>query len=402
MKAVRYIKYLLLVLFFSSFFLYAEDGDVLPSFSDWKTEFREAALEGCFVSAETLDKYLPKIKLEENLVRISQRQPEFSKSIWSYVDSAVSFNRVRKGRKLFAKHTDLLAKITKEYGVPGEYIIAIWGLETSYGSNFGRSSVLNALASLAYGSDRKMFFQRELCAALRLLQNEKINDRRFIGSWAGAMGHTQFMPSTFEQYAVDFDKDGRKDLWGNLGDAFASTANYLSQSGWEIGGRWAIEVKLPKKFTLSLAEPTIWLSIKEWSELGITHADGRPLNSLEKDDARLYLPAGRQGPVFLTFRNFQVIKEYNNSDSYVLSVGYLAHRIRGGQPLVSKWPRKDAPLSFTQKKDLQFLLTVLGYDTDGIDGKIGENTRQALRAWQRDMGVPADGYVNKEMLILLQ
>ena len=401
MKIVIYLKYLLLYLFFVSFSLYAEDNTVLSSFSDWKVEFKEAASD-CLVSENTLNKYLPQISLQKHLIKISKRQPEFTKSIWSYVDSAVSFQRVRKGRKLLAKHTDLLAKITEEYGVPGEYIIAIWGLETSYGSNFGRSSILNALASLAYGSDRKMFFQRELCAALRLLQNEQIDDKQFVGSWAGAMGHTQFMPSTFEKYAVDFDKDGRKDLWGNLGDAFASTANYLSQSGWEAGERWAIEVQLPEKFTLSLAEPTVWLSVKEWGELGIVHADGRRLNSLDNDDARLYLPAGRQGPIFLTFRNFQVIKEYNNSDSYVLSVGYLAHRVRGGQPLVSKWPRKDAPLSFTQKKDLQFLLTVLGYDTGGIDGKIGENTRQALRAWQRDMGVPEDGYVTKELLVLLK
>ena len=398
MTVLKYIKLVVLCLLFSP--LYAGKGEVLADFSVWKSEFREVAGD-CGISSDTLDKYLDNISLQKRLIKVSKRQPEFSKPIWSYVDSAVSSKRIRKGRKLLAKHSDLLKKITEQYGVSGEYIIAIWGLETGYGSNFGRSSILNALATLAYGSTRKEFFQKELCAAFRLLQNEKIDESQFKGSWAGAMGHMQFMPSTFEKYAVDFDNDGRKDLWNNLSDSFASAANYLKDSGWDMGRDWAVEVKLPEKFALSLSEPTTWLTVKEWADLDVTYADGRPLN-LDEEDARLYLPAGRQGPAFLSFRNFQVLKEYNNSESYVLSVGYLAHRIRGGHELVSEWPRKDEALSLTQKKDVQFLLTVLGYEPGAIDGRVGDNTRQALRNWQGDIGVPQNGYINEDVMILLK
>jgi len=223
-----------------------------------------------------------------------------------------------------------------------------------------------------------------------------------IGSWAGAMGHTQFMPSTYENFAVSFDGDSRRDLWNSLSDAFASTANYLEKSGWQRNQPWGIEVKLPNAMNWELTDPSTWLVIAEWEKAGITRIDGRSFNSFDKKEARLFLPAGHKGPVFLVFRNFLTIKQYNNADSYALAVAYLGDRIRGGKEITTEWPRNDMPLSFNENKDLQSLLSGLGYDVGEVDGKIGPNTRQALRAWQKDKGWPADGYVNKQTLDLLR
>ncbi len=371
------------------------------TFSEWKSRFFQYA-QGEGISKKTLDNEFVDLKVDNSVIKLISSQPEFTKSIWQYLDAAASDKRIRRGRKLLALHDPLLKRVEKAYGVQPEYIVAIWGLESSYGNNFGNSNVLRSLASLVYGSQRKEFFQKELIAALKIVQKGQISSKQLKGSWAGAMGHTQFMPSTYEHYAVDFNKDNRKDLWGTLGDVFASTANYLSESGWKAEQVWGIEVELPDKFDWDLAAPTTWFSVSEWGKGGLIRADGRPLNSLDEKEARIFLPAGHNGPAFLTFKNFQVIKQYNNANAYALAVGYLGDRIRGGKEIVAEWPRKDAALSHTQKEDLQFLLTDLGYDTDGIDGKIGPNTRQALRNWQNDMGIPADGYVNESILDLLR
>ncbi len=371
------------------------------SFNQWKADFYNYALENN-VSKKTLNDVFAGIKLDPSVIKFISKQPEFSKSVWEYLDTAASNKRIRKGRRLLARHHELLARIEKTYGIQPEYIVAIWGLESSYGKNFGRYQVVRSLASLAYASERRDFFQSELAAALRIIQNDHYDVKELKGSWAGAMGHTQFMPSTYEKFAVNFDNVDRKDLWNSLDDVFASTSNYLKEAGWKENQPWGIEVKLPDEFNWELASPTVWLSVAEWAKDGVLRADGRPLNGLDEKDARIFMPAGHKGPVFLTFKNFQVIKQYNNSDAYALAVGYLGDRIRGGKELIAEWPRKDATLSFTEKKDLQFLLTVLGYDTGGVDGKIGPNTRQALRAWQKDMGIPADGYVNESILDLLR
>ncbi len=371
------------------------------TFEQWKSHLYAYARENG-VKEETLKAVLPGLTINPKVIRLIHHQPEFTKSVWEYLDKAVSKKRVQKGRRLLARHGELLKRVEKIYGVQPEYLVAIWGLESSYGQNFGDYRVVRSLASLAYGSDRKDFFRDELVAALRIIQNEHFTQDELRGSWAGAMGHTQFMPSTYEKYAVSFDTDKRKDLWNSLDDVFASTANYLKEAGWQPQQRWGMEVTLPDDFDWELADPTTWLSISEWAKEGLIRVDGRPLNSLDKKEARVFLPAGHKGPVFLTFRNFQVIKQYNNADTYALAVGYLGDRIRGGREIVADWPRKDVPLSYIEKRDLQFLLTVLGYDTNGIDGKIGPNTREALRAWQKDMGIPPDGYVNESILNLLR
>jgi membrane-bound lytic murein transglycosylase B len=210
------------------------------------------------------------------------------------------------------------------------------------------------------------------------------------------------MPSTYENFAVSFDGDSRRDLWNSLNDVFASTANYLEKSGWQKGQSWGVEVKLPDNMNWELADPSKWLVLAEWEKIGITRIDGHILKRADKKEARLFLPAGYKGPVFLVFRNFLAIKKYNNSDSYALAVAHLGDRIRNGKKIITQWPRDDVPLSLNENKDLQSLLTALGYDTGGIDGKIGPNTRQAVRHWQKDKGLPADGYVNKRILELLR
>lgn len=371
------------------------------SFETWKKEFAAEAQEKG-IKKETIKHVLYPLELDPSVQKLIAHQPEFTKSVWEYLDTAVSKSRVLKGRRLLARHEKLFKKIEKQFGVQPEYLVAIWGLETSYGRNFGGYSVVRSLATLAYDSDRSAFYEKELLAALRILEEGHVSKNRMIGSWAGAMGHTQFMPSTFLEYAVNFDNNPKKDLWNSLEDVFASTANYLEKADWQAGELWGIEVKLPSKVDWALADPTTWLTLKEWSEQGVMHVDGRPLNQLDEKEARLFLPAGHNGPAFLTFKNFLAFKVYNNSDSYALAAGYLGDRIRGAREIQAEWPRKDVPLSFTQKEDLQYLLTVLGYDTGGVDGKIGPNTREALRNWQTEMGLPADGYVNEEILDLLR
>lgn len=371
------------------------------TFAEWKERFHPYALVNG-VEQEVLDITFNPLSLNQNVLDLIENQPEFSKPIWGYLDTAVSKQRVIKGRKLLARHHELLKRIEKKFGVQAEYIVAIWGLESGYGNNFGSDNVPRSLATLAYASERKEFYRKELIAALKIIQQGDIDAKRMVGSWAGAMGHTQFMPSTYENFAISFDDDGRRDLWHSLADVFASTANYLEKSGWQKDQTWGVEIKLPVDMDWELADPSTWLQVSEWGKIGITKIDGRPLNSLDKREARLFLPAGHKGPVFLSFRNFLAIKQYNNADSYALAVGYLGDRIRGGKEITAKWPRLDIPLSFSEKKHLQSLLSSLGYDTGGVDGKIGPNTRQALRRWQTDMKRPADGYVNESVLNFLK
>lgn len=401
----KYFFYLLpwlMVLLLSSGSLFANvPASATQSFEVWKKEFAAKAIEKG-LKKETLQKTLYPVELDPSVQKLIAHQPEFTKSVWEYLDSAVSQSRVLQGRRLLARHAKLLKRIEKQFGVQPQYLVAIWGLESSYGNNFGSHSVVRSLATLAYDSDRADFYEKELFAALTIIEEGHVSNRRMIGSWAGAMGHTQFMPSTFLKYAISFDSDERKDLWNSLEDVFASTANYLERSNWQAGARWGIEVVLPEKIDWTLANPTTWLTLKEWSEQGVKYVDGRALNDLDENEARLFLPAGHNGPAFLTFKNFLAFKAYNNSDSYALAVGYLGDRIAGAREIQAKWPRKDVALSTTQKEDLQYLLTVLGYDTGGVDGKIGPNTREALRNWQAEMGLPADGYVNEDILNLLR
>lgn len=371
-------------------------------FEDWKTRFRQTALaEG--IQNRTMDIAMSGLLPDEKVLRLEARQPEFTRTVWEYLDSAVSKERVASGQQHLEDHAPLLQQIHQQYGVQPEYLLAIWGLESDFGRHKGSYSIVRSLATLAYGGtvDRRDFWEEQLLAALRILQRGDMAPIDMKGSWAGAMGHTQFIPTTFEEFAVDFDGDGKRDLVNSLPDALASTANYLAQSGWVSGKTWGQEIRVPAAFEWHKADPELRKPISVWAlENCILDANGKLLNRL--DEAFILLPAGYRGPAFLAFHNFNVILKYNNAQSYALAVGYLGDRIRGEAELVAQWPRDEKSLSHAQKIELQELLTAAGYSTEGVDGKIGPNTRSALRRWQTASGLPADGYATLEHLEYLR
>lgn len=397
-KGRRWIQ--TVMVFITLLFSYSVVSD--RAFDDWKSQFRQFAL-GNGIHAETLDMAMRGLLPDAKVLRLDAHQPEFSKAVWEYLDGAVSEKRVRVGQQRLVEYQDLLEKIHVKYGVQPEYLLAIWGLESDFGRFTGRYNVVRSLATLAYAGnmERRDFWRDQLLAALRIVEKGDMSLMSMRGSWAGAIGHTQFIPTTFETYAVDFDGDGKRDLVNSIPDALASTANYLARSGWERDKPWGEEVRLPAGFDWGMADPAFWLPVEIWvMESAMQAADGTRLSG--SDSAFVFLPAGYRGPAFLAFRNFNTILKYNNSQSYVLAVGYLGDRIRGMPPLAGTWPHDEQPLSYSQKAELQELLTTAGYSTDGVDGRLGPNTRAALRRWQMDSGFPADGYATLDHLAFLR
>lgn len=371
-------------------------------FEAWKDRFSHLAVtQG--ISAETAARALRGLSPDKKVLRLEAHQPEFTKPIWEYLETAVSDGRIATGQKLLNEQAPLLERIYQQFGVQPEYLLAVWGVESNYGKNTGGYNIIQSLATLAYAGseDRRNFWQAQLLSALRILDEGDMSLVSMQGSWAGAIGHTQFIPTTFEEFAVDFDGDGKRDLVGSIPDALASTANYLAHSGWERGKLWGREVRLPTGFDWSRADPDFWLPANAWGQdAWVTGADGSPVT--DPDPAYIFLPAGYRGPAFLAFHNFSVILKYNNAENYALAVGHLGDRIRGAGPLLASWPHDEQPLSLTQKSELQELLTVAGYSTEGVDGRIGPNTRSALRRWQLDAGFPADGFATLEYLDVLR
>ena len=365
------------------------------SFEAWRTGFRARALaEG--ISPAVFDRALLGVTPNPKVLELDAFQPEFTRPIWEYLASAASETRVANGRTKLARHAADLQQIEARFGVDRHIVVAVWGLESAYGGNFGSLSVIRSLATLAHTGRRRAFGEEQLLAALRIIQSGDISADRMVGSWAGAMGHTQFIPTSYLSYAVDWTGDGRRDVWAdNPSDALASTANYLARFGWQTGAPVVLEVVLPAGFDVLLADETA-RSGAQWSASGLRTASG---GALPADPAKLILPAGASGPAFLTYRNFDVIKRYNNATSYALAVALLAQRIEGsGGYVVAAWPTDDRPLSRTEKVELQTSLTALGYDTKGVDGIIGPNSRAAVRAFQRDRGIVPDGYVSAQLL----
>ena len=357
----------------------------------------EAQLAG--VSRATFDAAFKGVSPDPAIIKLTRSQAEFSKPVWDYLASAVSNARIARGQAQAAQWTDTLSVIERRYGVDPKIVVGIWGLETNFGTNAGNTYVIRALATLAHARYRDDFFRKELIIALQILEQGHIERDAMRGSWAGAMGQTQFMPSSFMKYAVDFNGGGAKDIWTSTPDALASTANYLKQFGWKAGIPWGMEVVLPEGFDFKLADRKARRSFAAWAALGVKPAvEGQT----PRGEAALFLPAGAQGPAFLVTDNFEVIKKYNNSDSYALGVALLGDRIYGGDTVQGSWPRHIKGLSRTEGIEVQKRLAALGYKIEKIDGKLGENSREALRSFQIKHGLVADGYPTQALLARLR
>ncbi|MGR3617506.1 MAG: lytic murein transglycosylase [Paracoccaceae bacterium] len=365
-------------------------------FQNWIKGFEKRALvQG--ISALTLTNAFSGVQYDAEVIQRDRNQSEFTKTIWEYLDSAASDTRIQNGKIALSQNKQALEAIEQKHGVEKEVVVAVWGLESAYGSYRGDKDVIQSLATLAFDGRRGKFFEQQLIAALKILQSGDVPPRKMTGSWAGAMGHTQFIPTSYLAYAVDFTGDGKRDIWSdNPADALASTAAYLQRSGWVKGQPWGVEVNLPKGFNYALAKRSIKKSPAQWANLGVTGIGGGKVP--DYGNGSILLPAGGTGAAFLVFKNFAVIERYNAADAYVIGVGHLSDRIMGGKPIQAEWPREDRALSFSERKELQQLLTVKGFNTKGVDGKIGPNTMAAIRSYQTVNGLVADGYPSLSLL----
>jgi len=375
------------------------------AFQDWLRRFwPEAKAAG--IRPDVYNRALAGATLDPDVLAAASRQAEFVKPIWEYLDSAASESRVANGRRLEAELQQWLPAIESRYGVPRQVVLAIWGMESSFGAVLDNPrvvrSVTRSLATLAFADRRRAAFGRtQLLAALKILQSGDVAAERFTGSWAGAMGHTQFIPTTYLAHAVDFDGDGRRDIWGSVPDALASTANYLRASGWRAGATWGYEVELPKGFNFAQVDEESARTVSEWRRLGLRRTLGR---EFPRPDERVSLltPAGARGPAFLVTGNFRAILRYNNASAYALGVGHLSDRIAGGGAFARGWPRGDKPLGRDERRELQLLLASRGHELGTMDGKFGPKTRAALRRVQSQIGVTPDGYASAELLTRLR
>lgn len=352
------------------------------------------------ISPNTINNSLAKAKLNTQVLQLDRKQPEFTTSFADYFNRRVTEQRVAQGRALLAKHKDLLTRVEQEYGVPAAYLVSFWGLETNFGSYFGNIPVVDSLATLACDTRRSNFFTIELINALRILDEGAIAPDKMKGSWAGAMGHVQFMPSSFLKNAVDFDGDHKRDLWNSTPDAMASAANFLKNLGWQTEGRWGREVKLPKDFPFLEAGLKNNKTITEWTKLGVTRADNTPLPQADMN-ASLLVPSGHEGPAFLVYDNFNVIMRWNRSEFYALAVGQLADQIAGGGKLLQPPPENAPRLHRDQVITLQQQLNNKGFNLGTPDGILGPATRRAIGEFQHQQGMIADGFPGTKVLGLL-
>ena len=366
------------------------------AFREWLGSFRGRALaQG--VRGAVFDAAFDGVVYDSAVVQRDRNQSEFTKTIWEYLDSAASDPRIENGRAALTEHAALFEAIEARYGVEKEVVAAVWGLESAYGSYRGTTDIVQALATLAFDGRRGRFFEAQLVAALQILQSGDVPPREMTGSWAGAMGHTQFIPTSYLTYAVDFTGDGRRNIWSDdPADALASTASYLAGFGWQKGMPWGVEVRLPKGFDFALARRSETRLPSEWAEIGVVGTDGRAID--DHGPASVLLPAGARGAAFLIFSNFDVLERYNTADAYVIGVGHLADRLRGAGPIVAEWPRGDRALTQAERREMQERLTQAGFDTRGVDGRIGPLTVTAIRSFQRDKGMLPDGYASLHLL----
>lgn len=356
---------------------------------------REAGIgEATLQQALDVARYLPRV------VELDRAQPEFTRPVWQYLDVAVSAQRVAQGQQKLIEVRAEAAAAAARYGVPPEVLVAIWGMESAYGANYGNTPTIDALATLGFDGRREAWARGQLVAALKIIQGGDIDREHMLGSWAGAMGQTQFLPTVFLAHAVDADGDGRRDIWGSMADVLASTANFLAHSGWKAGQPWGAEVQLPPGFDAGRADGELRQASAQWAAEGVRTPDGAPLPDFT--DAALLLPAGARGPAFLVGPNFRTILRYNNATSYALAVGLLAQQLAGGPGVLAAWPRDLAVLGRSQVMALQSALNERGFEAGAADGVAGPATGAALRRYQRSVGLPADGFPTLELLQRLQ
>jgi lytic murein transglycosylase len=371
-----------------------------PGFDAWAQAFLPRALAGGVPEA-VARRELAGLTPDERIVAADRSQPELSRPISDYVQRAVSEAKVEAGRARFGDMRSWLGRIEARSGVPGEILVGIWGMESDYGAIQGDRDIVRSLATLAYEGRRRDWAETQLIAALRILADGRIGRERLRGSWAGAMGQTQFIPATYLDTAVDIDGDGRRDIWASAPDALGSAANLLAKAGWARGQSWAREVRLPSGFDYGLSEGPRY-GLLQWMSLGARAADGRPWRDADNEaEAQLILPAGARGPAFLAFGNHFVIRAYNNSTAYALAVGLLADRVAGRPGVVTSWPY-EAPIPLSDRKGAQLALNRLGYDVGEPDGVIGTKTRAAVRAWQKASGLTPDGHLTPDLAQRLQ
>jgi membrane-bound lytic murein transglycosylase B len=344
------------------------------------------------VSRETFDLALKGVTPDPKIAAATQKQSEFAQPIWAYLDGAVTAGRIQRGGELARQWAPTLEAIERAYGVPRQIVLAAWGMESNFGAFSGRVNVIRALATLAFARHRGGYFERELLAALAMIEQDHIRPSEMLGSWAGAMGQTQFMPSSFLAYAVDGDGDGKRDIWASVPDALASIANFLKRHGWKDGLPWGFEVALPQGFDYGDHRR----GFADWAALGARRVDGDPMP--RSGEGLLFVPAGARGPAFLLSENFFVIKSYNTSDAYALALGHLGDRIAGGPAIQGAWPKGQPMLSRDERIELQQRLAERGHYAGDADGRVGFKTRDAVRLFQRERGLLADGHGDAALL----
>jgi lytic murein transglycosylase len=348
------------------------------------------------ISRETFDVAFRGVAPDPKIIALTRKQSEFVQPIWGYLAGAVGGTRISRGREVAEQWAAHLDRIERTYQVPRSVVLGIWGMETNFGSFTGGMPVIQSLATLAYTRYRGDFFRNELLVALEMIEHGHVDPSAMRGSWAGAMGHTQFMPSSFMRHAVDGDGDGRRDIWTSPADALASTANYLRNHGWQPGLPWGFEVALPEGFDYR----NLRQGFAAWSRLGVSRADRQPMPG--SGEAMLFLPAGARGPAFLVTENYTVIKAYNSSDAYALGVAHLGDRILGGAAIAGEWPKSDPQLGKNERAEVQKRLATLGHYSGETDGKFGSKTREAVREFQLARELLPDGYADVAVLKALR
>ena len=361
-------------------------------------ELRNGAL-AAGIQRKTIDSAFKGVEPDPGVLRAMETQPEFVTPIWDYLASLVNEERIANGIARLGEHEAVLARAEERFGVDRYTLVALWGVETNYGKISGRRPLVRSLVTVSCFGRRQAFFRGELLETLRILQSGDIPADLLKGSWAGAFGQTQFMPSTYNRIAIDFDGDGRRDIVRSVADAIGSTANYLKNAGWQAGRPWGFEVRLPASYEGPSGRRVKKL-LNEWGLLGVRGPDDRPVAGEER--AALIMPAGARGPAFLVFRNFEALLAYNPAESYALAIAHLSDRLRGAPGLFTAWPIDDPVLTMSERRELQELLNARGFDAGEPDGIIGPRSLEAIRAFQQSAGLAADGYASAKVLKALR